>query len=231
MYYVWWCEKSLNRNYIRCSLGVSFTALMPSTGVTRNVFGVAGRQTRTGAGRHPEDQQGETSATSLGHRADHGGHRLSVRGRRTDGRVQVDVRTVRGHRSKRRRRRSTGGRLSAAAAERRQTGRRRRGRCQSDGHRASGPAQAVHVGRGGVQPGVLRCTGHARRTAAGRQQPDGSTVLAHDARQWVQPAPAARGTVQAVVFGRRRPRHRSAVMIALSSIRCVRWHSLQHTHE
>lgn len=118
------------------------------------MFRAPRRQTGARAGRHPEDQQGEeAAAVQLG--ADHGGHRLSVGGRRRDRRVQIDVGTVGGGRE--RLERADNGRPHGVA------GQPDRGR-QSDGHRAGGQAQTVHVSHGGAQPGVLRATAgrHAR---------------------------------------------------------------------
>jgi len=109
------------------------------------VFGVAGRQTGTGSGRHPEDQQGQAAVQGCGTDYD--------RRRRADRRLPVNVRTVRrtsccDHRGGRRR--------SQPVASRE----------QSDGHRAGGQAQAVHVHDGGVQPGILR--GSSRSTVGGQ---------------------------------------------------------------
>jgi len=65
-------------------------------GVAGNVCGIAGRQTRAGAGRHPKDQQGETAATERGTDVGvcRGWPRPVCAGRRIDRRLPVDVRTV-----------------------------------------------------------------------------------------------------------------------------------------
>lgn len=122
------------------------------------MFGTAGGQTGPGAGRHPEDQQGAAAAVpaavaaAAGRTAGRGAHRggvrrVPVRGRRADRRVPVDVRAVRS---------GGGGRGNG-----RGNGGGRRG--QFDGYRAGGQAEAVHVGHGRVQPGVLRPAGRRCR--------------------------------------------------------------------
>lgn len=159
------------------------------------MFRVTGRQTGTGAGRHPEDQQGEAEAPARRRPDEPDGRRRPFVGvgggrRRADRRVQIDVRTVgRGH--------VRGGRQwrRPAAADGRLpiVGQRRR----SDGHRPGGQAQTVHVGHGGVQPGLLRRARVVRHAdpAAARprdrsQQPGVPAVPVHDRRKRVQPVPA-----------------------------------------
>jgi len=63
-------------------------------GVAGNVCGIAGRQTRAGAGRYPKDQQGETAATGTDVGVCRGSPRPVCTGRRIDRRLSVDVRTV-----------------------------------------------------------------------------------------------------------------------------------------
>lgn len=186
-------------------------------GVAGNVFDTAGRQTRSGAGRHPQDQQGETASTGVLRGADHGSHRLSVGVRRADRRVQVHVRTVCRPRGLQQYRRRSGRDGRSPARSQLPLDRHVHYRWQSDGHRASGQAQTVHVRlHRCVQPGVLRRVRPPVRLVQATvcrnrsQQPGVSTVLAHDARKRVQPAPT---TIERLRRFHRHYYHHSIVMI------------------